>query len=484
MKIMNSKLFDIINTLSKSDIKEFKKFIRSPVYSKGRNYVLILNQIAKLQQRKSTDTESQKLYSKIYPGKKFNSQTLKNRLSELFKLAEEFMIYKTLKENPLEKQKLLLLSYYKNKNVRLYESKYNIFNNQLQSLPDNDLKFLNTIYIKRQHLDFLRKQEISEYAFDRYYDFSFYTTCIFLTNLFEFGIEFLQQEQTERNYEFNIVKDLLAKINIDEILEKAAKINPHLSGILSMQYFFYKAFKDPDEEKNYFEGRRVFDRISPGLSEDYKINQYNIMTYYCIIRHNYGIKKFQLELFKLYNEKLKLGIHLDIDKKYFPVRTFRNYVLLGIILKKFEWTEKFINKYSKELPVDTRDDETKLSYSRLYFGKREYGRSMSYLANFRSTNYLHYCDSSVLKLCTYYETEKFEEAFSEMDKFRHYLRNHKEIPKIHKIYTSNFLKMYQMLIKIKTDAGKKDLYEIVKLYEKTPLASRRNWLGEKITQLA
>ena len=157
--------------------------------------------------------------------------------------------------------------------------------------------------------------------------------------------------------------------------------------------------------------------------------------------------------------------------------------MIGIILRKKVWTEKFIKKYSSELPEDIRGDEVSLSYSKLFFSNKNYEKSLQYLSGFKGMNYLHYSDSSVLKLCTYYETDKYEEAFFEMDKFRHYIRNHNEIPKIHKEYALNFLKIYKMLINIKTGVDGTDLFQIENSMKKIKLKSRESWLMEKIKEL-
>jgi hypothetical protein len=165
------------------------------------------------------------------------------------------------------------------------------------------------------------------------------------------------------------------------------------------------------------------------------------------------------------------------------VTTFRNYVLLGIKLKKIKWTQNFIKNYSEELPEENREDEVNLSYSKLFFSNKNYEKSLQHLKGFKGLNYLHYCDSSILKLCTYYETKKYEEAFFEIDNFRHFLRNHKEIPKIHKEYTQNFLKIYQTLLKIKTGVGIEELYIAENLINLLKPVSREIWLAEKINEL-
>ena len=218
------------------------------------------------------------------------------------------------------------------------------------------------------------------------------------------------------------------------------------------------------------------------MDDNYIKEVYKKMTNYCILRQNQGVKTFNTELFKLYNERLKLNIYLD-HKNVFPQTTFRNYVMIGIILGKYIWTENFIKKFSKYLPEEISSDEVNLSYSKLFFSRKNYERSLQYLSGLKGLNYLHYSDSAILKLCTFYEIQKYEEAYYEMDKFRHYIRNHDDIPKIHKEYALNFLRIYKMLIKIRTGVDKKDLFQIENAMNKTKLKSRESWLSEKITEL-
>ena len=56
----------------------------------------------------------------------------------------------------------------------------------------------------------------------------------------------------------------------------------------------------------------------------------------------------------------------------------------------------------------------------LFFSYGKYERSLKYLKGFKGLNYLHYSDSTILKLCNYYEMESYEEAISEIDKLRQY----------------------------------------------------------------
>lgn len=483
MNILNSKLFLLIDSFSNEDIKEFKKLIASNFFSKGRNYKSLLDLLLKIKKKDLKQYSSDQFYSQLFPDKKFSLQTLDNRMSELFKLAEEYLILNILKENKSERNRILLLAYHNKKNSRSFEKQYSRSKKVIDSEPESDNKYFNLSFIDRLNISFSNELMISDSTYNNYFDHSQYITALLLRNLFDFGYEFIQQEQTNRTFGFNIVNEILRALEINpSFIHKLYKSDRRIFKIVVMEFYFYKMFKTPDEADNYFEARKIFVELSGYMDENYNISLYKKLTNYCILRQNQGIKKFQKELFDLYNEQLKLG-HYPENKKLFPSTTFRNFVLIGIILKKLKWTEEFIKKYSVFLPEENREDEIKLSYSKLFFSSKNYKRSLEFLSGFKGNHYMYYCDASILKLCTYYETEKYEEAFSEMDKLKHYLRNHTEVPEIQMEYFLNFLRIYHLLIKIKTGVNKKDLFELETQMKKKKLRSRENWLEEKISEL-
>lgn len=473
LNIANSKLIFILNSFSKSEMKEFRKFLSSPVYTSGRNYMPLLNSLLKKRIVKNP--------GRFNVSEDKSIQTYRNRSSELFKLAEEYLIFKSLKKSKIEKNRILLQSYLDCNLSKYFEGRYKKVKKIMENLPDDELKFQSISSIEQMNLRYIMQNEEFRNVYEPYHDYTTTSVCISLLNLFDFGIEYIQQEMANKTHEFNVVRHLIKETNFNEIIFSFQKSENQLHKLVVIQYYFYKAFESPDKEKNYFTAKKMFDGLADELSRDFLIRQYKHMTNYCIMRRNVGERKFELELFKLYNERLRFEIYND-EKKVFPVSTFRNYVLLGLMLKKYRWTETFIKKYSSELPEESRDDEVRISYSRLFFNSKEYKRSLENLKNIKGHNYLYYCDSSILKLCCYYEIEKYEDAFFEIDKLRHYLRNHREIQKIHKEYFSNFLKFYQALLKSVTDPGRKKEF-LLKQLKEVNFVSKRIWLEEKIKEV-
>ena len=208
-----------------------------------------------------------------------------------------------------------------------------------------------------------------------------------------------------------------------------------------------------------------------------------IFIYYCTRRQNQAIKKFHYELFKLYNEKLDSGFYSDFSDKIYPVNNFRDYVFIGIEVNQFEWVVQFIKKYSYLLPDYMRDNEIKLSYARLNIAKQEYDKAFEFLMKVKPANYLHYMDTSIMKLMCQYELEMIEESYFEIDKLKHYLRNHKEIPRIHKAHVTNFIRIYNSLLKYLSKPECYDSKILLKEINNIEIVSKKEWLIEKITDL-
>lgn len=484
MANFNYKLIGLIKSMEEDEYREFNKFVSSTFYSKGRNFLPLLKAIRELKKDQLDSSASHDLYARLFPDKKFNNQTLRNRFSELFKLGEEYYIYKFLKDNPVEKDKILLQKYLSKKLYNLFEIRYNKTKSILKNTPESEKKFRDNSFLNSLNLSLLNNKKKLEKMYSQYFDHSTTITSIFLMDIFHFGIEYIQQDYAKRKYDFNIATEVLKNLNADSFIKKLSKSNSTEYKIVCMHYYLYKSFEKPEEnEQYYFEARKIFRDYTSIFSEEYRVQLYTIMIYYCTLKQNAGHSNFQSELFKLYNEKLKQGLISDLRAEIFPVNSFRDYVLIGVVLNKFDWVEKFIRKYSKELPEEIRKSEVKISYSRLYDKKGMFEKSLEYLRDLRSTNYLHYTDASVLKLCAYYELGKIEEAFFEIDKFRHYIRNHIEIPKVHLEYNLNFINIFQKLLKVKIEPGNKNIDLIEIQLSKLKLVSRKLWLTGKISEL-
>lgn len=475
---INKKLLNLFKRLSEEELIEFRKFVASPIYSSGRNYLPIVDGII----RYLNDlNKNRKMKTSYFPPEN-SRQTIKNRQSELFGIGEEFLIYRRIELNRTEKDKLLLRSL----SERGFES---TFNNRLvqslaylESLPNDEDKFSDIVEFQKIELQHLIKINDFNKYFPVYFDSSFYFTCLTFIQMYDFGIEFRQQNLLNKKFEFNLVTNILRNLEFDMLPIESNYRKLMIYQIVILFYNIYKSFENFENEENYFQARKIFSKIKVDLSDELKLRVYKYLIYYSANRQNMGEKKFQQELFLLFNEKLKSGFVSDFSENIYPLNNFRDYVFIGIEVNQLEWVRNFIRDYSKYLPEHLRDNEVRISYSKVFFESGEFDKSLEYLENVKPSNFLHYFDTSVTRLCCYYEIGNSEDALSEIDKLRHYIRGHLEVPKIHKIYTSNFTKIYGKLLKARLDPDFEDIEQLNDEILRNSQVSKRKWLIKKITE--
>lgn len=482
MKNINNKLIKFIRTLSDKEILEFRKFLASPFFTNGRNYIPFLDEVLKIS---ALPAKKEKL-NKANPfikKKNLSDQTLRNRYSELFKLGEEFLIYNKLKEDKSEKNRILANSLIDKKLYSFFNLVNQETNKHLSLKKFTIKKYQDISFFSQLNFIFLHDNNKHEEYYKEYYDNSKVTLCLNILSLLELGLEFSHQEFNNVKFSPNYIFHFLNKLEINDIINKFSKSDSVIEKVTSMYYKLYKAFENEDNEEYYFQSHKIFTKISNELNDDYKVIIYSHMINYCIRKQHKGNTKFITELFRLYNEKLEQGLISDFKNYHHLFNQFRDYIFIGILLKEYKWVEKFIESYSGELPLEIRENEKNSSLGYLHFSRKNYSKSLSYLINIKPSHYITYLDSSTIKLCNYFELKKYEDAFLELDNLRHYLKNHEEIPEMFKNNSNNFITYYQKLLKYKTDIEKPESKILKKNLTSITNIARKNWLLEKINEI-
>lgn len=297
------------------------------------------------------------------------------------------------------------------------------------------------------------------------------------------GYEFIQEELDSRFYRPNYISEYLKDLNLEKFIADFRDSDILMFRITAMNYHLYKSYIDDKNEKDYFTSHKILSDNFELLSDKYKTKIFTIMINYCIRKLNTGNTKFRNELFKLYKQKLSQNLVDDLKNKSYTFNHFRDIVFIGISLKDYDWLENFIEKYSKFLPVEIREDEIRISYAKLDFAKNKYEKSLSNLKKIKASHYLLYIDTSLFKLYNFYELKEFEEAYLEIDKLKHYFRNNKSIPKTLFPHNMNFIKVYKNLIKFQTNPDISDIGYIENDLNKMKLVSNKSWLMKKINEL-
>lgn len=138
------KFFSIYNTFSETEKSEFRLLISSPLFNKEkRNYTAILNGIESDILSDSEFTETS------------NKRNLWNRLSELTKLAERFLVLKATEPENFSYE-LILLKELKKRNLdEHFEKKFTKIKTEVDNSLFSVSKVNNLLELNNLYLDYL-----------------------------------------------------------------------------------------------------------------------------------------------------------------------------------------------------------------------------------------------------------------------------------------------------------------------------------------
>ena len=123
-ELSSSNLFKLLKNFSKEELIEFEKYVSSPLYNSQGTLVRLLGEL-KLHypEFSGEDFTKEILFSKVNPGKKYNDDIFRKYMSNLFKLAEGYLIYLENK-TAWDRQTVNLLDQFDKRNLKGFYDKH------------------------------------------------------------------------------------------------------------------------------------------------------------------------------------------------------------------------------------------------------------------------------------------------------------------------------------------------------------------------
>jgi len=478
----NPKFIEIFNSFSLKEQKNFIKFASSTYFNKKRNHKPLLNRLLKLNIEFFNEEESG--ISKFLQDElKINKRALWNRLSELTKIAESYLLIVNTQNKTLLKNNILLEEYSKRKlteilRLQLTPAKSAIKNEKIEV----DTYFEVHSVFQKISAYFSEQNNYSDSAV--YYKLqSEYWLLHFLIVLFKQLLDTELQKKNNIDISSELSNELLECIDKEKLLSLVKKKLPVVSIPAEIYYLLYWAFKEPDGSEFYFSARDMFLKNSVMFAADYKNDVYQYLRNYCIDKTNKGEFSYYKEIFELNNSIISEGLFKDLNVVNSQTNNFRNFIFAALRLNEYEWVENFIHVHSRELPDDIRDDEVNLNTGILKVYEKDFVTALNFLKKVRRKRYLQYLDTSVYKLIIFYEIADLENSYSETARLKDYIRKHKDIPTYLKTGYQKFIKIYENLLKIRQKNERTESEYFITQLEPIKNVGLGSWLYEKGTEL-
>lgn len=487
-------VFRVLSSFSREEMKKFRGFLESPYFNKSKKLVEFYNLVKKYYPL-FTDIrlEKEAIAKKLYAGEEYRDSTIRNLFSDLHAKAIEFLTYENFNRSKTDKYKYLLNEIGRKNIKNEFERTVETFNsdeNAGENAGVDYTYFLNNHYMEAYKFNFFYTNErvLRKEAVDTETEFLNNSTrhllYYFLTEL---GTHNVSQLIYAKTYNIDTSDTLLKILSEKFSFERIEEIIP-----VTDKYFYiieiYKAltgmYSDTDNEKNYFEYRRLLFTHVSKLSPSERNLHLRYLSSYCIgkaqQKHN---PVFNDELFELYEVILKNEYYIDNKTEHLPHEMFRSIILHGLRLKKYSWTADFIVTYSGKVHPDDRHNMFHLGSAYLHYHQGNYSEALEKLNRIETDFFIFKFDVKNLTLMIYYELGYFEEALCLIKTYHEFLRKNRLISVERKKRYFSFIKFMEKLINIKLGAENTDLGYLKHRINKHPHTAFKPWLQEKILQL-
>ncbi len=479
--MVNFKIIQILSLFSFDDVFEFEKFIDSKYYSGEREYNKFFSQVLDVYSKGIQKIDNDEFINQLKEKTDFNKSTLLNRLSELYKICEMYLITKEIEKDEQQRKKLLLKIFSDRNSEKLFQytynsvykhthqKKYNLWtSNILKEIYDPLYKF----YFKNG--EYAKFQD----AYIKKLDFSIIDLLI---NIFQHLFEYNQQRRNGYEPNIPIVTELIKKIDVENLFDIIKKQDSKAADILTIHYNIYKGMQNPKDNESYFIARKLHKKNIENYDKESNQFLYFIFLTFCINQTNIGKYEYYNELFELINEKLETGYYEELTEYNMPVNNFRDYVIIGMRVGKLEWVKNFIQNNIRLVPEVYREDEYNIGMGIVTLEENNYEKALSFLRKVRKKNYMHYLDSGIHSIRGYFFLDMIDEIITEMEKMKQYIKHHEKIPPFTKKAVSEYLKNVGFIIKYKS--GKKDLNELKFFFKDRKEAGYSRWIIRHVNNI-
>lgn len=476
--MLNTKLIQLIKSLTPSEFREFKDFVNSPVFNKNKKVIALYEFLKEFYPEFTSNKLTQELaYKKVFPVENYDYYKIKNIVSDLLKLGKEYLAFISYRVNSENSGKLLLEQLRERSLDRIFEQTLRVFKKKLDETKIKDENYiLKSLELTEEELSFrIPKDPNSRLNFFQKELDDFLTYSI-IRLLKLYNIMLHEKQQHSNEFDMKMFAEVLnyLKMNSNED-------NPTL-----LIYCNIILLETEVNEKYFFELKKLKDKYFDELNSGDRYMIFLHMASYCAYVFNVeGRTDFMREHFLLSKENFDRGT-IILGKILYP--DFLNHVKIAVRVNEFEWAEKYISKYH-HLLTEEKDSTLNFCYGIINYKKRNLDKALDLFSRANFNNFLIKIQVKILLLQIYYEKEMYEQALAMIDTFRHYLTREKLIVEDYKKSFYDYLKITNELIKLNTNYSKEKInFNIKKIIDdiekiKMNQFGIKIWLRNKLSAL-
>ncbi|HMQ68599.1 MAG TPA: hypothetical protein PKA90_06420 [Ignavibacteria bacterium] len=483
MNFAENNFIVLLKNFTKKEITEFEKFVNSPFFNTQNSLSELLKElISHYPEFKGDSFTKIEIFSAAFPEKKFNDVLFRKYMSNLMKLAEDYLVCKDILGNG-EKREISLLDQFDNKNLTHF------FERQLAKIEKNtELKksiTVETFYYKhfREELKagyYIKINKIYEIKSCLIRSHVYVLLHMLMLNIVYANMMLIVKKTYKNDENNNYFDEFNDTFDLIGYLEKIQDLDENEKMFIALCRIDLLISKDPYDLKNLKDMKSIILKMSDVLSDNLLYTFFSHLNIYYLLNLSLNSIDLTKDFFENYKFMIEKGLYDRKGNEFINYSEYRTILNYAVRLKELDWLEKFILRFKDQHEYDIKDSLNKYSMALLNFERKNYEVSLKYLSELKVNFVIMKLDVDILLLLIYYELGYTESALSLIDSMRHFLGEEKHFSNTVKDNHHNFLKFYRILLMNKDNPKIQVLINLkLEIINCTNLR-RKYWLLEKI----
>ena len=439
----NSRLLELLQSLSPTELTAFGKYLRSPFFNQREDVVRLFDYFFQKKDSKKTSVfDKKEVFKNVFPNEKYDEKQLGYTMSFLLKAAESFLVFGEMNNDGEAAYQLRLAKAVKKKGLEKHFS--TAINKAEKALGDQPHRNMEYHYLN--HLLHLEKYESGatekRTASRSFQEMSDETTVFFIASkLRQSCTALMHKAVSETDFKMDFLGEILAQVERQQLQQMPA---------VGMYYYGYKALSDMGNPGWFDQLRQAMQLHFQHFPNDEMRDIYTLAVNYCIRQINtqqgkQGQSFFLQQVFDIYKEGLGNGVFLNngVLSRF----TYNNIANAGLGLKAFDWVEQFLKDYKNHLEPKHQESAYLFNLASLYFRKPDYDQALQLLIQADFDDLLHNLDARRMLLRIYYDLGESDALDSLLDSFSIFLRRRRDIGYLRQNYL-NLIRFTKKLLQI------------------------------------
>ncbi|MEM6317196.1 MAG: hypothetical protein AAF960_05970 [Bacteroidota bacterium] len=465
-----SRLIEVLRTFSKKEVRDFKKWLLSPIHNQREDVVLLFEYLTNENCLNDDNLIKKEIaFPCIFPNERYDDAKMRQVMHFMFKNVEEFLAYNSFNEDYVRK-KISLAKVYRSKKLEknfLKVTKEVEKNFQQSQVQDEEILF-KKFALEKEIYEFqssikrtqgLNLQKLTDLFDESYISEKLRHGCLINSHKKVFKTEYAE----------GLLSEVTRYVSVNKLLDKPR---------IGAYFYLYRITSKDGTEEDFYTLRGYMDKVQDFPKSELR-EIYLFAINFCIAQMNSGNEAFLEETFTLYKNGIERQIFLD--NNILSRWTFKNAIVLALRMKEFEWVENFIENFHQYLEEKYRESFLYFNYAKLYYARGDYERALEVIQKYEFSDILINLDTKTMLLKIYYETDEFKVLESLLESMRAYIQRKKVIGYQKALY-KNMVRYTKKLLKVNpySKAQKEKLRAEIKAAK--PLTEKA-WLLKQLAEL-